>query len=135
MVIKQTAVVDASYIGEIIGLRKSANQAADNYIELVPYLRLIAPTLLHYEIFNSILKHCRYHKEESQSYFADFNELTIKLIEPADFSEVYRLAEKYRLSFYDAAYIAILNQEKADLFLTFDGDFKKVEDERVKVIV
>ncbi|MBF0510428.1 MAG: type II toxin-antitoxin system VapC family toxin [Deltaproteobacteria bacterium] len=129
-------ILDSSFVSGIIGIRESLNDDFYKYVPLVFRSKLIAPKLIDYEVGNMILKHCRYKKVDSEVYFSNFERLrlTINLIGLDDLRFVYEVAEKYRLSFYDAAYVAILNQEKADLFLTFDGDFKKVEDERVKVI-
>ncbi|MBF0497833.1 MAG: type II toxin-antitoxin system VapC family toxin [Deltaproteobacteria bacterium] len=129
-------ILDSSFVSGIIGIRESLNDDFYKYVPLVFRSKLIAPKLIDYEVGNMILNHCRYKKVDSEVYFSNFERLrlTINLIGLDDLRFVYEVAEKYRLSFYDAAYVAILNQEKADLFLTFDGDFKKVEDERVKVI-
>lgn len=130
-------ILDSSFVSGLIGIKESLSERFLEYAPLVFRSRLIAPRLIDYEVGNMILKHCRYNKLDPEIFFNDFEKLraTIKVVDFGGLGRVYELAEEYGLSFYDASYLAILNQEKADLFLTFDGDFKKVEDERVKIFV
>ncbi|MBF0526952.1 MAG: type II toxin-antitoxin system VapC family toxin [Deltaproteobacteria bacterium] len=125
-------LLDASFVGGILGTMKPVQtEIFQSAVDLALKGKLIAPILITYEIGNVIVTHCRYNKISPEPYWSIFNTLKIDLLAPEDLVQIYAIAQQYGLSFYDASYVAILKQEKADLLLTFDGDFKKVKDHRI----
>ena len=129
----QNLLIDVSFLAKVLGidsdskLRESAKQSIANS-------SLFAPQLIEYELGSITLK---YRNIIDIDYlFRAYQYLGIKLINPSDLSNIFKISRKYNLSFYDASYLEILQKNKSiDAFLTYDHDFAKVKDKRVKVFV
>ena len=127
-------IVDASFIAVAIGLT-ACGESAQKYIKLVIQNKtsLLAPTLLFYEINNVINQQLKTRKIDRTAFIEIFEQFGIRLLPISDTTKTHEIAQKYKLSFYDASYIALLQETNADLFLTFDQDFKKVKS-KVKIL-
>ena len=80
-------------------------------------LQLIAPELLVYEVTNVLLRHPRFEPSEIDQAIDALYDLQLELIVPtADVVHAaLRLAIRYRLTFYDALYVALAQQLDMDL--------------------
>jgi predicted nucleic acid-binding protein len=92
--------------------------------------RLLAPTLLRYELASVCTTKLARHPGESKTTlarYALFDELDIELVEPA-WNALPSLATTWSLSAYDAAYLQ-LALERANALLTLDSRLAAAYDE------
>ena len=115
------AVVDASVIMAALLPDEPAQPAARRVLEryVEGELELLAPTLLPYEIANSLLKAERRPEREVNADAVDeilerLEELDIPL-KPIPMSETVSWARRYDRWAYDAAYLALAEREEAPL--------------------
>lgn len=108
-----TKVVDASAIAAILFDEPEGPAMA---LRLTG-IRLIAPTILDYEIGNIALKKARRHAELRDAIMAAFGlYLTLSIDKFAvDRADVLRLADSAALSFYDASYLWLARSFGAEL--------------------
>lgn len=102
-------VVDASIAGAWL-LPDEENTAADQAMMRMAEEDAVAPDLLRHEIRSILLsaeKRERISADFVHSALARFRALPLQLAGPGDDTEVVRLSRKYRLSAYDAAYLAL----------------------------
>lgn len=102
-------VVDASIAGAWL-LPDEENTAADQAMTRMAEEDAVSPDLLRHEIRSILLsaeKRERISADFVHSALARFRELPLQLAGPGDDTEVVRLSRKYRLSAYDAAYLAL----------------------------
>lgn len=88
---------------------------------------LIAPSLLSYEVANALLaatSRKRIAKELAAKILMIYRKIKINRVD-IDVNKILDIALKYKLSCYDASYLALAKQEKAPL-LTFDGKLKRL---------
>ena len=67
-----------------------------------------APRLWAYEIRNSVLmgvRRKRLAKSDAQEFLRSIEALHIRLLDPPSYEPIFSLAERYGLTFYDAAYL------------------------------
>lgn len=77
-----------------------------------------------FELRNALLmgeRRGRATQEATMAFLADLRDLTISVAPLQDDAVVWSLARKYRLTFYDAAYLELAQREGVPL-ATFDGD-------------
>ncbi|MBO9102058.1 MULTISPECIES: type II toxin-antitoxin system VapC family toxin [unclassified Rhizobium] len=102
-------IVDASIAGAWL-LPDEENTIADQMMERMVDEDAWAPDLLRHEIRSILLsaeRRGRISDDLIHSALARFRALPLKLVGPGDDTEVVRLSRQYRLSAYDAAYLAI----------------------------
>ena len=83
---------------------------------------LIAPALLHFEVANTCLKKMRRHPRQRDALIAAFRMLArvdVRIIQ-IEQDEVLVLAERLRLSAYDASYLWLARETRSEL-VTLDG--------------
>ncbi len=113
---KPSAVLDASVLCAMLFSEVNALEA----VQHMNAYALHAPQLLSFELANVSLKKMQSHwpLEATLDALDDFAQMDIQL-HPVAIAEQVRLAETYRLSSYDAAYLWLAAQLKVPL-LTFD---------------
>jgi len=123
-------LVDTSFVAKLIGLGGEKEQKkCQNYI--IGSV-LIAPKLLHYEIGNVFLK---YPALDVNLLFEAFENLAIEWHDIKNDRIIFDIARKYKLTFYDAIYFGLLiMHEEIMTFLTYDTDFVKITDPRIKIL-
>lgn len=102
-------VVDASIAGAWL-LPDEENATAEQAMTRMAEEDAVAPDLLRHEIRSILLsaeKRERISADFVHSALARFRGLPLQLTGPGDDTEVVRLSRKYRLSAYDAAYLAL----------------------------
>lgn len=102
-------VVDASIAGAWL-LPDEENVLAEQAMARMADENAVAPDLLRHEIRSILLsaeKRGRISDDFVHSALARFRGLPLQLGGPGDDTEVVRLSRKYRLSAYDAAYLAL----------------------------
>lgn len=102
-------IVDASIAGAWL-LPDEENAIADQMMERMVDEDAWAPDLLRHEIRSILLsaeRRGRISDDLIHSALARFRALPLKLVGPGDDTEVVRLSRQYRLSAYDAAYLAL----------------------------
>lgn len=102
----------------------------------VGHVRLIAPSLLPYECANAILKAVRQHRIEADlasQMLRQIPELDIDLV-TVDPILTFAVAERFGRSAYDAAYLALAEQEGA-LLVTADERLYNAVRERLAWVV
>jgi predicted nucleic acid-binding protein len=102
-------VVDASIAGAWL-LPDEENTLAELAMTRMAEEDAVAPDLLRHEIRSILLsaeKRERISADFVHSALARFRGLPLKFAGPGDDTEVVRLSRKYRLSAYDAAYLAL----------------------------
>ncbi|WP_027488108.1 type II toxin-antitoxin system VapC family toxin [Allorhizobium undicola] len=112
-----TFVVDASIAGAWL-LPDEENLLAEQAMARMADEDAIAPDLLRHEIRSILLsaeQRGRISDDFVHSALARFRGLPLQLGGPGDDTEVVRLSRKYRLSAYDAAYLAIALLEQLPL--------------------
>ncbi|MBP1843913.1 putative nucleic acid-binding protein [Rhizobium petrolearium] len=110
-------VVDASIAGAWL-LPDEENTTAEQAMGRLAEEDAVAPDLLRHEIRSILLsaeKRGRISADFVHSALARFRGLPLQLTGPADDTEVIRLSRKYRLSAYDAAYLALALLEQLPL--------------------
>lgn len=123
-------LIDTSFLVNLLGLR--GEQEAERCKKYIQNAKIVAPYLMQYEVGNPFLK---FKLSEPKLFFdlIELLEIEFRMIEESP--EVYQVAEKYTLSFYDASYISLLKSDKTiRKFLTYDTDFKNVADKRVAIL-
>ena len=110
-------VVDASIAGAWL-LPDEENTTAEQAMTRMAEEDAVAPDLLRHEIRSILLsaeKRERISADFIHSALARFRALPLQLSGPGDDTEVVRLSRKYRLSAYDAAYLALALLEQLQL--------------------
>ncbi|MCF1436593.1 type II toxin-antitoxin system VapC family toxin [Agrobacterium vitis] len=110
-------VVDASIAGAWL-LPDEENMIAEQAMTRMAEEDAIAPDLLRHEIRSILLSAERRERISADfvhSALARFRGLPMQLTGPGDDTEVVRLSRKYRLSAYDAAYLALALLEQLPL--------------------
>ncbi|MFC3165855.1 type II toxin-antitoxin system VapC family toxin [Ciceribacter thiooxidans] len=110
-------IVDASVAGAWL-LPDEENALAEEAMARLAEDDAVAPDLLRHEIRSILLsaeKRGRISDDFVHSALARFRGLPLQLVGPGDDTEVVRLSRKYRLSSYDAAYLAIALLEQLPL--------------------
>ncbi|TAU61592.1 type II toxin-antitoxin system VapC family toxin [Rhizobium ruizarguesonis] len=110
-------VVDASVAGAWL-LPDEENAIAEQAMARMADEDAWAPDLLRHEIRSILLsaeRRGRISDDLIHSALARFRGLPLKLVGPGDDIEVVRLSRKYRLSAYDAAYLALALLEQLPL--------------------
>jgi predicted nucleic acid-binding protein len=106
-------VIDASALGAVLFAEPNGDATATRLRDA----RLVAPTLLGYEIANVCLSKIRANLEQRSDFltaFANWTELGIELIE-VDHSRVLSVAEQFGLTAYDASYLWLARRLEAEL--------------------
>jgi predicted nucleic acid-binding protein len=119
-------VVDASALGALIFNEPEAAGMAEE----LTGARLIAPALIHFELSSICLKKIRNHPSKTSQLITAFKmakRLSIETVAVAHV-EVIELAERTRLTTYDASYLWLAQKALADL-VTLD---KRLADAFVK---
>lgn len=102
-------VVDASIAGAWL-LPDEENLTADEMMARMADEDAVAPDLLRHEIRSILLsaeRRGRISDDFVHAALSRFRVLPLKFIGPGDDTEVVRLSRKYRLSAYDAVYLAL----------------------------
>jgi predicted nucleic acid-binding protein len=110
-------VVDASIAGAWL-LPDEQNTLADQAMARLADEDAWAPDLLRHEIRSILLiaeRRGRISDDFVHSALARFRGLPLQLAGPGDDTEVVRLSRQYRLSAYDAAYLALASLEQLPL--------------------
>lgn len=129
-------VVDASIAGAWL-LPDLENTIAEQAMTRMVEEDAVGPDLLRHEIHSILLsdEKCeRISADFVHSALARFRGLPLRLAGPDDDTEVVRLPRKYRLSAYDAAYLALALLEQLPL-ATLDRQLAKVAREEGVAIV
>ena len=112
-----TFIVDASIAGAWL-LPDEDNTIADQAMERMADEDAWAPDLLRHEIRSILLsaeRRGRISNDLIHSALARLRALPLKFVGPGDDTEVVRLSRQYRLSAYDAAYLALALNEQLPL--------------------
>lgn len=115
-------VVDASALAALLFGEPEATAAASQ----LENHKLVAPAILPFEIASVCLKKLRRHKEQReaiQTAYALLDRLTIEYVQ-VHFSEVIALAERSKLTVYDAAYLWLAQSLSAEL-VTLDSSLAR----------
>ena len=117
-----TKVVDASAVAALLFDETPADQIA---LALQGY-RLLAPRLLYFEVANTCVKKARNIPHRRVVFFAAFDKLLYMAIEivDVDFRAVLDVAERHRLSAYDASYLWLALEIGAEL-VTLDVELER----------
>lgn len=110
-------IVDASIAGAWL-LPDEDNTIADQAMERMADEDVWAPDLLRHEIRSILLsaeRRGRISNDLIHSALARLRALPLKFVDPGDETEVVRLSRQYRLSAYDAAYLALALNEQLPL--------------------
>lgn len=110
-------IVDASIAGAWL-LPDEDNTIADQAMERMADEDVWAPDLLRHEIRSILLsaeRRGRISNDLIHSALARLRALPLKFVGPGDDTEVVRLSRQYRLSAYDAAYLALALNEQLPL--------------------
>jgi len=78
----------------------------------------IAPRLWAYEVRNSVLmgmRRGRIDEADAKEFLGSLNDLSIRLSDPVSYDDVFKLAERYSLTVYDAAYLDVAIRERSQL--------------------
>lgn len=112
-------VVDASALAAIL-FNEPEGDAVES--ELAGH-RLLAPTLLPYEMSSVCLKKLRQHPKDRDAILARFRKLPRIPIDlrNVDSAAVVEVARLLNLSAYDASYLLLARQNRAEL-VTLDGE-------------
>ena len=92
-----------------------------------PEMKFLAPRLLVYEVGNALkmnVQRKRIDQETGKLFLNNFLKLKIEISE-IDYREVLKTAIENNMTFYDAAYVQLAWESKADL-LTLDEKMKQV---------
>lgn len=116
-------VVDASALAAVT----FGEPCADTVAAILKAGRLVAPPLILYEMASICCKKLKLYPEQREGILAAYQDvyrLDIELID-VDFQVLVSIAEKTRLSAYDAAYLWLAKTLSADL-VTLDDRLMKV---------
>jgi len=128
--IEDKVIVDASFIVNLLGLngvlsRKKAHSLVEDKM-------LIAPRLIEYEVGNVFLK---YKNIDTKFLFETFELLDIEFIDIVNKQNIFDISKKHNISYYDASYYELFFSNDGVLALyTYDKDFKKIKDSKIKFI-
>ncbi len=89
-------------------------------------ISLIAPSILKYEIGNALkssVKRKRLNNIDAEKIYSSFLNFPIQYLSP-NYSDTMTLSLKYDLSYYDASYLCLAQEQKAKL-LTLDKKLKE----------
>ena len=113
------AVVDCSYLMEAFESPKSEkfNWLFDSHNR--DSFCFVLPSLLHYEVGNVLLNKCKKGVFEAVSAKESLSFLKFAHEKPVDFIKIFDLAQKHKLTFYDAAYLELAIELKLPL-ATYD---------------
>ena len=106
-------VVDASALGAVL----FDEPEADTITERLRHCELAAPTLLKFEVSNTCLKKILRHPDQRNAMLVGFSMLwhyPIEFVE-IDHASALGLAETTGLTFYDASYLWLARQLRAEL--------------------
>jgi predicted nucleic acid-binding protein len=112
------AVVDASAIGALVFGEPDAEKMAERLLNV----RMIAPSLLWFELANVCVKKMKVHpqlKKKLADAFSLARKLPIEIVE-VDYQAIVELATKTKLTAYDASYLWLARSTGAAL-VTLDG--------------
>jgi predicted nucleic acid-binding protein len=115
-------VIDASALAAIL----FGEPDAQAVVEALADSKLLAPTLIEYELGNTCLKKCRRYPEltgQLRSSFSEMKSLDLRLYD-VDSPATLALADKHSLSFYDASYLWLAQELKLPL-VTLDTRMRK----------
>jgi len=118
-------VLDAS-ITITWALRDEDHPVADLAFEFVQSDSAIVPGIWWYEIRNVLIvkeRQGRISPEDSEKFLLDLSQLSIDIDFPSGTNAV-NLARSFKLSVYDAAYLALAMRERLPM-ATLDGDLEK----------
>lgn len=126
--INKLFVVDASFV--LAFLLDEGNVEVESIFkkQALEEIHFIAPSLLRYEVGNSLrtkLLRKKMEKERAKKIYEFFLAINIKEENP-DFYSVLKLAFEKNLSFYDASYLYLAQSNKIRL-LSLDHSLKEVE--------
>lgn len=108
-------VVDASIIAKFAIVETDSASVSARFGELVRHNRLLAPSLLRYEVGNAVAKQ----RKDFQESLVQKALAGVETRDPTDVA-----AHAKSLSYYDAAYIALAVEQKAALW-TADAKMAK----------
>ncbi|OGV97124.1 hypothetical protein A2W24_00250 [Microgenomates group bacterium RBG_16_45_19] len=123
-------IIDASWVLSYLVTDEITSKlvvSKTNRILNNPNLTMTAPAILPFEVGNGLRMgwaRQRLSIEDVGRYSQEYGELPIKLSE-IDFGESMTLAMENKLTFYDAAYVWLAVEKKAEL-LTLDEKMKRV---------
>ena len=125
------ALIDASFLAKVLGFDNDPKIRTKSQ-QLISKSLLCAPQLIEYELGSIAIK---YRDIIDIDYlFQAYQYLNVELLNCHKLSNIFKISRKHNLSFYDASYLEILqNDESIDVFLTYDRDFSRVKDERIRV--
>lgn len=129
---KETSlVIDNSALLTALGFEGKTNQdLVWTYINAVE--NIYAPSLIKYEFLNCIRK---FDSFNLQNLIHAYNMLGIITIDIIDMESILSISLKYNLTGYDASYYSLLDKlEEGSVLITFDQDFAKVKDKRIKLL-
>ena len=78
----------------------------------------IAPRLWAHEVRNSVLmgmRRGRIGEADAKEFLGSLSDLNIRLSDPVSYDDVFKLAERHSLTFYDAAYLDVAIRERSQL--------------------
>ncbi len=119
-------VLDAS-VTLAWALTDESSPIAEQAFDQIRTDRAFAPTLWWYEIRNGLVlseRRGRLAADDSVRFLDQLGALQITLSDPEDDREVLSLARKYRLTFYDAAYLELAQRLELPL-ATLDTDLAR----------
>lgn len=117
---QQYLVPDSSVIVKWLNQTDETNlKQADRIIEqtLTNEIILIAPELAKYEVGNSFLYSKGLNLIQAKTSLSSLYDLPIKFVPQTESLSVntYKIAQEYKITFYDASFIALAKQENAIL--------------------
>lgn len=130
---KETSlVIDNSALLTALGLEGKINQdLVWTYINSAE--NIYAPSLIKYEFLNCIRK---FDSSNLQNLINAYNMLDIITIDDVNMESISAISLKHNLTGYDASYYSLLDRLKEDsVLITFDQDFAKVKDKRIKLLI
>lgn len=115
-------IVDASVVYKWYSLEKNSDQARTILQNHVDNQEIIcAPELILYELTNAWVTKTSLNLNQIKRNFKNFKNvnITIEYLSYAIINKALGLAKKYKITIYDASYVALAKQKKC-LFLTDD---------------
>lgn len=111
-------VIDASFAGAVVLYDEKDGSAADFARQVIGESGFIAPSLWIYEtanILKNVVRRGRLDASRRDDVIAGLEILSVTLYSPPGLSYLLSLAQEYRLSAYDAAYIELAVRTGAGL--------------------
>lgn len=126
-------VVDASVVTKCFIIEDQSEKAAEVIdAHIKGYLSLLAPSLMIYELGNVFWKHPQISYEKAYKYVRRFLDLQIKLVDIWSHAEllknVCRMSEIRNVTFYDASYVGLAEENETKLITADDGLHNKAPD-------